>query len=129
MRDTPDPTPPTLFDPPTEWEDWPITAAVRAATLLEPAYATARNLERPTIGAEVAAVAALIGHPLIPWQRELVDIAGELEPGGRLARRYVVAIVPRRAGKTLAMLALRAHPHPPAPWRSSVLRQPSGHHR
>ena len=74
-------------------------------TRCTPAYSTRRNPDVPTIGADVAATARLLGRPLIPWQRELVDVAGELRPDGRFARRYVVAIVPRRAGKTLGALA------------------------
>ena len=50
-------------------------------------------------------MAGHLGRPMIPWQRDLVDVAGELDPAGRFAHRYVVVIVPRRAGKTLAMLA------------------------
>jgi hypothetical protein len=74
-------------------------------TRCTPAYLTRRDPDRPTIGADVAATARLLGRPLIPWQRELVDVAGELRPDGRFARRYVVTIVPRRAGKTLGALA------------------------
>src|SRR5881628_763322 len=75
------------------------------STRCTPAYATPRRPDRPTIGADVAATARLLGRPLIPWQRDLVDVAGELRPDGGFAYRYVVLIVPRRAGKTLAVLA------------------------
>jgi hypothetical protein len=70
-----------------------------------PAFATRRDPDRPTIGGDVAATARLLGRPLIPWQRDLVDVAGELRPDGGFRYRYVVLIVPRRAGKTLAVLA------------------------
>ena len=70
-----------------------------------PAFATPRRPDTPTIGADVAATAALLRHPLIPWQRDLADVAGELRPDGRFRYSYVVVIVPRRAGKTLAVLA------------------------
>ena len=74
-------------------------------TPCSPAWATSRNPDAPTIGGDVARTAELLGRPLIPFQRALVDVAGELRPDGRFARRYVVVIVPRRAGKTLAVLA------------------------
>lgn len=50
-------------------------------------------------------MARLMGRPLIPWQRSFADVAGELRPDGRLLHRFVVMIVPRRAGKSLLMLA------------------------
>ena len=74
-------------------------------TRCTPAYCTRRNPDAATIGGDVAATARLFGRPLIPWQREFVDVAGELRPDGRFAHRYVVGIVPRRAGKTLGALA------------------------
>jgi len=74
-------------------------------TRCSPAFATRRDPDRPSIGADVAATARLLGRPLIPWQRDLVDVAGELRPDGGFRYRYVVLIVPRRAGKTLAVLA------------------------
>lgn len=74
-------------------------------TRCSPAFATPRNPDHPTIGGDVNATARLLARPLIPWQRELVDVAGELRADGRFRYRYVVVIVPRRAGKTLAVLA------------------------
>jgi len=74
-------------------------------TRCTPAYATPRRPDRPTIGGDVAATAALLGRPMIPWQRDLADVAGELRPDGTFRYKYVVVIVPRRAGKTLAVLA------------------------
>ena len=41
---------------------------------------------------------------LAPWQRDRLDVAGELLPDGRLRYQRVVWIVPRRAGKTYALL-------------------------
>jgi len=75
------------------------------STPCSPAFATPRRPDAPTIGADVAAVARLLGRPLIPWQRDLVDVAGELRPDGTFRYKYVIVIVPRRAGKTLAVLA------------------------
>lgn len=42
----------------------------------------------------------------MPWQRDFADVAGEYDPAtGRFAYTDVVAVVPRRAGKTLLTLA------------------------
>jgi phage terminase large subunit-like protein len=45
-----------------------------------------------------------MGYQPMPWQVEAWAVAGELE-GGRLAHPVVVWIVPRRAGKSLGVLA------------------------
>lgn len=51
-------------------------------------------------------MARALGRPLIPWQRQLADVAGEIDPAtGRLAYQRVVMVVPRRAGKSLLALA------------------------
>jgi hypothetical protein len=52
----------------------------------------------------------LLGVPLLDWQRELVDVALELDPStGRLAFDRVVALLPRRAGKTLVSQLVGIH--------------------
>lgn len=66
-----------------------------------PRYATRRNPDRPTIGGKTAAVAALRGRPLIPWQRYVADVAGEIDPAtGQLYYGEVIITVQRQAGKT-----------------------------
>lgn len=62
------------------------------------------------------ATGVALRRPLIPWQRELVMRAGERDPDtGRLAYSRVVVIAPRRAGKSVVMLARGVtnmrHPH------------------
>jgi hypothetical protein len=43
---------------------------------------------------------------LLPWQRTVAGVAGEIDPGsGRMAYPVVVVVVPRRAGKTLLTFA------------------------
>lgn len=70
-----------------------------------PRWATPRT-DRPTDGAEVAAFARALGRPLTPWQRHVADLTGERDPHtGLPAYSRVVLIVPRRAGKSLLMLA------------------------
>ena len=48
----------------------------------------------------------MLGRPFIPWQAQVDDVAGEYLPEtGRMAYPIVVVVVPRRAGKTVAVLA------------------------
>jgi hypothetical protein len=77
-------------------------------TVCAPVYATARTPDRPTLGGRAVNVARALGAPFDPWQRQLVMTAGELTETGTLAYPTVVAIVPRRAGKTLAALCAAA---------------------
>jgi hypothetical protein len=42
----------------------------------------------------------MLGLELDPWQRHVVDVAGELGPDGLPVYRLVLLIVPRQAGKT-----------------------------
>lgn len=74
----------------------------------EPAYATRRNPANPSFGGRVAAVAAHLGTPLMPWQRTVADVVTELDPTKPGAWRYplVVISVPRQAGKTALLRAL-----------------------
>lgn len=54
----------------------------------------------------MAACAAALGRPFIPWQRHVADLAGERDPTtGRLCYSRVVLVAPRRAGKSVLMLA------------------------
>src|ERR1039458_996204 len=61
---------------------------------------------RPTRGSEVASVAELLGKPLMPWFRTVVDTALELMPDGSLAYSKVIVLVPRQNGKTTGLLAV-----------------------
>ena len=72
----------------------------------QPRWATQRT-ERQTYGAAVAWVAEQLGTPLMPWQRQVVDVALEIDPvSGRLVHREVVVTVPRQAGKTTLLLSV-----------------------
>lgn len=60
-----------------------------------------RPLSRKTSkGFEVIDFAELIGEPLIPWQRWLVQHALELNPDGTFRFRVVLVLVARQSGKT-----------------------------
>lgn len=81
----------------------------QARTAAVPRFATRRRPERRTLGGRVAKFADLLGTPLMPWQRDLVDVALELdEQTGRLAYREVVVTVPRQQGKTTLVLSVEA---------------------
>lgn len=75
-----------------------------------PLYGTARSA-RPTLGPLVAEVAAKLGKPLMPHQREIVDIAFEIDPAtGLLAYHEVVVIGPRQVtGKTELLLPVMTY--------------------
>lgn len=71
-----------------------------------PRYATPRTPGRASLGAQVAAAAEALGQPLMPWQRDVVDVGLELLPNGKPAYREVVVTVPRQSGKTWMLLAV-----------------------
>lgn len=74
-------------------------------------YATARREDRPSFGAQAALYAAALGEPWMPWQRQVADVALELDPArpGEWAYPLVVVTVPRQSGKTSLMRAIRVH--------------------
>lgn len=75
-----------------------------------PRFGTPRNFDRPTYGYLVAEIADLLGTPLMPWQRYVVDVALEYDPDtGRLIYREIVLTVPRQSGKTTLLLAAMVH--------------------
>lgn len=79
-------------------------------TTVEPKFSTVRDLSRPTLGPVQAAFSEVwLGKPLMPWQRHVADLSGELmhDPETGLwvpAHALVVVTVQRQAGKShLAM--------------------------
>ena len=73
-----------------------------------PRYATRRDPANPSFGERVAAVAAFLGTPLMPWQKQVADVVTEVDRKRPGAWRYpiVVISVPRQAGKTALLRAL-----------------------
>ena len=68
---------------------------------LRPRHATARNPERKTDGALVARFSELLGKPMIPWQRQVIDVISEIDPAtGTYWYDELVLTVQRQAGKT-----------------------------
>jgi len=83
---------------PRSWPDCP------------PRYATARRPNRATYGPVVAELATAMGGPLMPWQRQVADVALEVDGRtGRLAYRQVVFLTPRQSGKTRLTLPVMTH--------------------
>lgn len=71
-----------------------------------PRWATPRSPERKTLGAAAARIAAELGTPFMPWQRQVADVALEIDRAtGKLAYREVVLTVPRQSGKTTLVLS------------------------
>jgi phage terminase large subunit-like protein len=54
----------------------------------------------------MASLAQLMGQPLMPWQRQVVNVAGELLEDGTPAFREVRVTVPRQSGKTTVILVV-----------------------
>jgi phage terminase large subunit-like protein len=50
-------------------------------------------------------VAAELGQPLMPWQRQVADVGLEVDSRGLPCFREIVVTVPRQSGKTTLMLA------------------------
>lgn len=72
-----------------------------------PRYATSRRPERATRGPQVAAVAASLGTPFMPWQQLVADVGCEYDPAtGIPFYREVVVTIPRQGGKTTITLAM-----------------------
>lgn len=69
-----------------------------------PRYSTPRT-NRPTKGHEVARVAEMLGVPLMPHQRHIVDVALEQE-NGKPAYSEVCVTIPRQSGKSILCLAV-----------------------
>jgi phage terminase large subunit-like protein len=85
-----------------------MTAA--AAVDCPPRFATPRDPSRPTLGGDVAAIAEQLGTPFMPWQRQVADVAMEVDPAtGLLAYREVDLTTPRQSGKTTLELAVLVH--------------------
>lgn len=95
-----------------------ITAPEAGTTRAEPRWATPRTPARKTYGAQVERAAKLLtGRGLMPWQRYVADVSGEVltaeecEAQGldlhtpHLAYSEAGLLVPRQSGKTTLTLA------------------------
>jgi hypothetical protein len=57
----------------------------------------------------VAALARAMGRPLMPWQRQVNDVALEVDDDGRYVYPLVVVTVPRQSGKTVDYSVVAQH--------------------
>ena len=74
-----------------------------------PRHHTPRS-DLPTRGGQVAAIAAAKGKPLLPWQRDFVDVALEYDPDTGLYRYGIIVLtVPRQSGKTTVVGSMADH--------------------
>jgi hypothetical protein len=80
--------------------------AERPRTVAAPRWATERSPERQTLGRAAGRIARVLGLPLLPWQRRVLDVALEVDDTGRLIYRDVILTVPRQQGKTVCLLSL-----------------------
>lgn len=89
----------------------PTSSAPQPWTLpgARPLYATRRNPELYSEGAQVDVVARTLGTPLIPWQRYVADVAGERRPDGSYEHQVIVVSVPRQTGKTTLLRSVGTH--------------------
>ena len=76
-----------------------------------PRFGTPRTPSRPTLGPQVAKIAAQLGKPSLPHQRHMYDVAFEIDPKtGYLAYDEVVFIGPRQvSGKSEAIFPVMSH--------------------
>lgn len=82
-----------------------VTEKAAAKVVCAPRWATRRRPDRPTRGAQVAAVAEALGTPLMPWQQLVADVGGEYDPeSGIPCYREIAVTVPRQSGKTTLVL-------------------------
>lgn len=68
-------------------------------------WATPRTPDRPTYGAAIAKLAEVMGSPLLPHQRQVLDVATEVLPDGSWAYGTVILTVQRQTGKTRGIVA------------------------
>lgn len=65
-----------------------------------PAFATPRDPNRRNFAEQIGKVSAALGKPLMPWQRQVLETATEVDQFGRFVYDTVLITVPRQSGKT-----------------------------
>ncbi len=85
-----------------------------------PKFATPRNPDRQTLGTRQRQFSRIwLGRDLMPWQRWVADVGGELLPDGRPAYDLVVVTLQRQGGKSHLALTRSAERCLSRPqWRS-----------
>lgn len=70
---------------------------------------TPRNPARESIGHELVGIARLLGKEPMPWQRDVFDVAFEVDAFGLLWYREIVIVVPRQSGKSTLIIPWGVH--------------------
>jgi hypothetical protein len=83
-----------------------LLAGADTDVVCEPRFATARTLERKTLGGAAAKIAKVLRQELMGWQRHVLDVALEVDADGRLVYGDVALSVPRQQGKSFLVLVL-----------------------
>ena len=73
-------------------------------SLAPPRFATPRSPNRQTRGVQIGRVGDALGHPLMPHQRLIADVGGEVLADGSPAFREVIFTLMRQQGKTTLFL-------------------------
>ena len=74
-----------------------------------PRWMTPRNPARRTIASEVIGCMRLLGWEPMPWQREVLEVAFEVDSFGLLWYSEIVIIVPRQSGKSSLVIPWGVH--------------------
>lgn len=87
-----------------------MTTLTAADLHCPPLHATQRTPSRPTLGPSVARVAAMMGRPLKPHQRLIVDVGLEIDTAtGLLAYDEIDVIINRQQGKSELSFPVMVH--------------------
>lgn len=81
----------------------------RSSVSCPPLFGTQRTPSRHTLGPRVAQIAELLGKPLMPWQKYVMDVSQEVGKDGLPAYHTVILVVMRQNGKTELLLPLMTH--------------------
>ena len=74
-----------------------------------PRWMTPRHPGRESIAHEVVAVMRGLGWEPLPWQRELLEVAYEVDANGLLWYREIVVVIMRQSGKSTLILPVALH--------------------
>lgn len=78
-------------------------------TCAAPRYATSRAPGLASYGDQVALIADALGWPLLPWQRQVADIACQVNDDGTWRYPTVILTTPRQSGKSTLLGAILTH--------------------
>lgn len=75
-----------------------------------PRFGTPRHSTRETLGPRATQIGRGLGREHMPWQRHVLDVAMEVDPGtGLFHYRTVILVITRQQGKTTILVDRGAH--------------------